>query len=146
MRCLKRNQKPLWYCTYRGKSELIDGNGNRTGEKVSLYEEPVKMFANISHATGQSSAEIFGNLENYDKVIVTDDMDCPITESTVLFIDKLPKTTEVATNEIVEAKALLGDDEIVEKLYTVPEYDYIVRRVSKSLNSVSIAVRKVTVS
>ena len=146
MRCLKRNQQPIWYCTFRGKSELIDENGNRSGEKVRLYNEPVKMFANVSHATGQSSAEIFGNLENYDKVIVTDDTDCPISESSVLFIDKLPKTTEVLSNQIVESTALLGDDETETALYIVPEYDYIVRRVSKSINSVSIAVRKVTVS
>ena len=49
------------------------------------------MLANISQATGQSNTEQFGNLENYDKVIVTDDLNCPIDENSVLFIDKEPE-------------------------------------------------------
>lgn len=36
-------------------------------------------------------ANMFGNLESYDKVLITDDMSCPIDENTVLFIDKEPE-------------------------------------------------------
>ena len=146
MRALKRNMRPFWYCTYKGEAELIDENGLRTGEKVILYENPVEMKANISPATGQSSTEQFGNLENYDKVIVTCDMDCPITESTVLFVDREPEYTSVTSHDVVEAQALFGEDEINDKTYTLPKHDYIVRRVAKSLNGISIAIQKVTVS
>ena len=146
MRTLLRNKQKFWYCTYVGEAELIDELGNRTGEKAILYSQPVEMWANISHATGFSNTEQFGNLENYDKVIVTDDMNCPITESSVLFVDKQPEYTEVTSNDVVESNTLFGDDEITEISYTLPKYDYIVRRVSPSLNSVSIAMRKVTVS
>ena len=66
---------------------------------------------------------MFGNLESYDKVLITDDMNCPIDENTVLFIDKEP--------QVVKDK---------------PLYDYTVKRVAKSLNSISIAVSKVKVS
>ena len=66
---------------------------------------------------------MFGNLESYDKVIITDDMDCPIDENTVLFIDKDP--------EFKDGK---------------PTFDYTVRRVAKSLNTISYAVSKVKVS
>ena len=123
VRCLKRNKKPFWYCRFAGKTDLTDEYGNITGEKLVTYQPAVRMEANISQATGQSNIEQFGNLENYDKVIVTDDLSCPIDENTVLFIDKAPEYSVAG----------------------VPLYDYVVRRVAKSLNSISIAVRKLSV-
>lgn len=146
MRTLRRNERYLWYCLYKGESELIDENGNRTGEKAVLYEQPVKIRANVSPATGLSNTEQFGNLENYDKVIVLCDMKCPIDENSVLFVDKEPETTEVKSYAVVESQALFGDDTVEETVLVMPKHDYIVRRIAKSINGVSIAVRKVTVS
>ena len=97
MRSLLRNQRPLYYCLYIGKEEIIDEYGNSTGQYIKYYETPVQMYANISPATGQSNTEQFGNLENYDKVIVTTWMDCPIDENSVLFIDKEPDESSVVT-------------------------------------------------
>ena len=147
MRTLKRNQQSFWYCLLddgvedetppaeeSGETEqteqtgetimatTTDDDGDDFGESVA-YEEAVQMYANISPATGQTQIEQFGNIENIDKIIVTDDMSCPIDENTVLFVDKEPETVD-----------------------GVPIYDYIVKRVSKSLNSISIAIRKVEVS
>ncbi len=119
-----RNDSPFYYCLYSDKIPIVDEYGNESGENRVVYEEPVKMYANISPASGAAQTEQFGNLENYDKVIVTRDMDCPIDENSVLFIDKEPEYS-------------LDDD---------PIYDYTVRRVAKSKNSISIAVRKVNVS
>lgn len=124
MRTMRINKRPFYYCLFSDKEPIEDEYGNETGEMRVIYEAPVQMLANISQATGQSNTEQFGNLENYDKVIVTDDLNCPIDESSVLFIDKEPEYS------------LAGD----------PMYDYTVRRVAKSINSVSIAVRKVNVS
>lgn len=121
---MKRNLKPLWYCLYKGKEPVLDDNGYESGEKQPTYEEPVQMMANVSPATGYAQTEMFGNLESYDKVIITDDMSCPIDENTVLFIDTEPSFTD-------DGK---------------PLYDYTVRRVAKSLNNISYAVRKVKVS
>ena len=139
MKTLKRNQRPFWYCLFKEKAAIIDEFGNETGESVVTYYAPVQMMANISQATGQSNTEQFGTLENYDKVIVTCDMNCPITETSVLFIDKEPEFTEVVTHI---PTAVTTTDDTVE----VPVYDYTVRRVAKSLNSISIAVSKVDVS
>ena len=119
MRCLNRNKQRFFYALYLGQiAEIVDSNGNYTGEFVPAFSAPVDMMANISPATGNSSTDMFGGLENYDKVIVTDWMDCPINEQTVLWIDKTPNDGE---------------------------HDYIVRRVARSLNSISIAVSKVKV-
>lgn len=119
-----RNDRKLWYCLYTGKEQQRDGNGNRYGEKVPTYGEPVELWANISPATGYAQTEMFGNLDSYDKVIVVKDVSCPIDENTVLFIDKEPEHNTDG--------ALM--------------YDYTVRRVAKSLNVTSIAVSKVTTS
>ena len=118
-----RNDSTFYYCLFDDTETLYDDYGNESGLRT-IYGEPVEMYANISPATGAAQTEQFGNLENYDKVIITRDMDCPIDENSVLFIDKEPEYS------------LDGD----------PIYDYTVRRVAKSLNSISIAVRKVNVS
>ena len=118
---------------------MIDEYGNESGENIVVYQNPVKMYANVSPATGQSNTEQFGNLENYDKVIVTDDLECPISESSVLFIDKQPEFKMVLTHRTTAATTI---DEYVR----VPVPDYTVLRVAKSINSISIAARKVKVS
>lgn len=123
MKCLKRNKRRFWYCLYDSEVEQTDADGNYTGETAVGYNNPVACWANISPATGQSNQEMFGNLTDYDRVIVSDDLSLPIDENSVLFIDSTPTT---------------GAGEY--------GYDYIVRRVAKSLNSVAIAVRKVEVT
>lgn len=139
MKALKRNKRPFYYCLYDEAFPLIDEYGNESSETVVTYHEAVLMEANISPATGQSMTEQFGSLENYDKVIVTDDMDCPITETSVLFIDKAPEYKDVITH----VPTAVTTSELV---VSVPVPDYTVRRVAKSLNSISIAVKRVTVS
>ena len=139
MKCLKRNQTSFYYCLYSGAERYIDESGIESGEKIVLYDEAVPMVANISPANGYSNTEQFGNLENYDKVIVYEDVDCPIDENTVLFIDKEPEYTTAETHQYI-------DDEWKEVVHNIPVYNYTVRRVAKSLNSVSIAISKVDVS
>ena len=146
MKALKRNKQPFSYCTVQTdqsgeavKREIVDEYGNCTGQYIVMYNTAVATEANISPATGQSNTEIFGNLENYDKVIVIDDVNCPIDENSVLFIEKAVSYTSVTT---YNATAVTTTTETV----SVPVYDYIVKGVAKSLNSVSLAVKKVRVS
>ena len=139
MRVLKRNKRPFYYCLYKEDRRMIDEYGNESGENIVVYQNPVEMYANVSPATGQSNTEQFGNLENYDKGIVTDDLECPISESSVLFIDKQPEFKRVLTHRTTAATTI---DEYVR----VPVPDYTVLRVAKSINSISIAARKVKVS
>lgn len=124
MKTLKRNQTPFWYLLYDRKEPIKDEYGNESGETKVVYQAAVATRANISAATGSAQVEQFGNYAGYDKVIVTDDLSCPIDENSVLFIDKEPEYDEDGT----------------------PLYDYIVKRVARSLNSVSYAVSKVSVS
>ena len=124
MRCLKRNQRKMYYCLFvSDNTPQYDEYGNELPETAKSYGAATEFHANVSAARGMSSTEQFGDLENYDKVIVTNDTNCPIDEHSVLFVDKTP---EYDTSG-------------------VPLYDYTVTRVAKSINSVAIAIRKVKV-
>lgn len=124
MKVMERNKRTFWYCLYDHSEPVIDEDGNETSEEQTFYKPVQNLRANISAASGSSQVEQFGNLAGYDKVIVLDDTSCPIDENTVLFIDKEPEYGEDGN----------------------PLYDYRVKRVAKSLNSVSIAATKVSVS
>lgn len=125
MRTLVRNKVRIYYANYRTKTPVKDEYDNLTGEYDITYEDPVEIKANVSAARGESTTRQFGEDEVYDRVIVMDDPRVPIEVSTVLWIDTLP-----------EIKADGSTD---------TPYDYIVKQVAPSLNSVSIAVSKVNV-
>lgn len=119
MRTLKRNKQTIYYALYEGKEPVYDEYGNPTGEYEVFYSEPVLLRINVSAARGEYSTRQFGEIENYDKILLTDDVNVPISETSILWIDNL---------DISEP------------------HDYVVKKIAKSLNSVSIAVSKVSVS
>ena len=146
MRALNRNKQEFSYCKLTAASAMVvDENDNATGERVPVYSSAVSMTANISPAKGYAAEEMFGKTDDYDKVIVTDDLNCPIAENDVLFIDKaVAYRTESIKVLVPPANAQVSESYVTQN-YTFPLYDYIVKRVSKSLNSVAIAVTKVKV-
>lgn len=90
-------------------------------------------MGNISAAKGESSTRQFGEDESYDKVIVHCNPKLEIDEYSVLWIDRMPvrdRTGNLALDED-------GNE-------TTP-HDYIVKRVARSINSVSVAISKVNV-
>ena len=125
MRCMLRNKSKFYYASYLGKTEIKDENGYRTGEHSIEYSNPVQCFGNISAAKGEMQSRQFGESESYDRVIVLDDINAPIDEYSILWVDTLPH--------------LNGDGS------TETPHDYVVKKVAKSLNSVSIAISKVSV-
>lgn len=126
MRTLSRNKTVFYYALYEGKEPLADEYGNATGEYGVRYSKPEKFKANISAANGKAETEQFGTNVDYDKVIVGDGIFPNIDEYSVLWIDTAP---------VFNAE---GE--------TDTPHDYIVKKVAKSLNSVSVAVSKVNVS
>ena len=97
------------------------------------YGNPVKCKGNISAARGETVSRLFGESEEYDKIIVLDDPRTPITEYAVLWVDSTP---------VVNGDGSLTTDENEEIL---SPWDYIVKKIARSLNSVSIAIAKVNV-
>ena len=125
MRCMTRNKRKFYYASYIGETEIIDEYGNHTGEYRLGYEKPTKEFGNVSAAQGEMQSRQFGESESYDKVIVLDDVNTPIDEYSILWVDTLPH---------------LNEDGSIDT-----PHDYIVKKIARSLNNVSIAISKVDV-
>lgn len=123
MRCQEKNKVTFWYCPYLRKEPVLNESGRKTGEQRIVYGDAVLVKGNISAAVGQSQAEVFGNLEQYDKVIVLEDPKFPMDENSVLFVDKNPEYAKDGQ----------------------PLYDYVVKRAARSLNAVSYAISKAVV-
>lgn len=121
MRTLERNKTSFYYALYLGKEENVDTDGNLTGTYTVLYSNPVECKGNISASSGSVQFEQFGNDLQYDKVIVLDDVNISIDENSVLWVDK----------------------EVEHDKYGNPVFDYVVKKVARSLNSVSFAISKV---
>lgn len=126
MRCMTVNKRTLYYAKYIGEHEITDEYGHSTGEYNLTYDKPMKIFGNVSAAQGEIQSRQFGESESYDKVLVLEDRDTPIDEYSVLWVDTLPHLNEDGSTDT--------------------PHDYVVRRVARSLNGVSIAISKVDVS
>lgn len=125
MRCMVRNKSKFYYAQYIDETETIDEYGNATGEYEVSYGNPIKTLGNVSAAQGEMQSRQFGESESYDKVIVLDDRNVPIDEHSILWVDTLPHLNEDGTTDT--------------------PHDYIVKRIARSMNGVSIAISKVVV-
>lgn len=125
MRCMVRNKTKFFHASYIGETEITDDNGKATGEYKVSYSNPLEVFGNISAAQGEMQSRQFGESESYDKVIVLDDRDTPINEYSILWVDTLPHLNVDGSTDT--------------------PHDYEVKKVARSLNSVSIAIGKVDV-
>ena len=128
MRSLARNKQKIYYSLYTGQSsDIRDEYGNVTGEPQLTYADPVEYHINVSAARGTADLEQFGINENYTKTMVTNDVNCPISETTRLWIDK---------------EAMVTEDEVT----TITPHNYVVVSVARSINSVTYAIKEVSVT
>ena len=119
MRSLNRNKRTIWYSNAYLKQKVYDADGNFTGDWEFTGDDPTEFRINFSPATGEAEQEVFGIIKDYQRVMVTNDMTCPIKETYVLWVNNDPKT------EL---------------------YDYVVRRRADSINSIAFLIEEVNVS
>ena len=121
MRTMLRNQTPFWYQVYEGEKAIVV-NGLNTGRSKPSYSKAVECRGVISVATGWAEEQVFGNLEEYDRVITLSDHSVPITETSRIYLT---------------APSVDGEGNVTSRP------DYIVKRVADSLNFRFIAIGKV---
>lgn len=126
MRCMNRNKVKFYYALYKSREPILNEQGRKTGQYKVIHGNPIEGHANISAAKGETQARQFGENESYDKVIVMDFITPPIDEYSILWVDTMPELNDAGE--------------------VITPHDYVVKKVAKSLNSVSIAISKVTVS
>lgn len=116
MRDAEKNKVCIFYAL-RNVAKDKDEWGNT--KDVTTYGEPIKLKISVSANKGEASAQAFGADLRYDREMVIHDMSCPIDEYSRLWLDGR-ETTET--------------------------HNYEVAAVSKSLNCIRYAVRRVNVS
>ena len=118
MKILKRNKKVFYYALVKGLDKLRDENGLSTGENVVSYHKAVKAEGSIIGQSDEYVRSVFGGFRDYEKVIVLDDMTCPIVEDSILFVEKEPEYDT----------------------FGIPLNDYVIKRIEKTLNFLFIAI------
>lgn len=119
MRNLRRNLQKVYFKLYEGAQEIIDQYGNATGSYIPKYSELKSAMLCVSPNKGSSDVQQFGSLEDYDRTMTTAGTTCPIDEDAILWLD--------------------GAD-------TNGPYNYIVKKRAPWKNSISFAIKRVTVS
>ena len=74
MRNLKRNQQMIYY------SNLTEECKDEWGNDSCGYGEPQKLMISVSPNTGKTNQYGFGTHLEYDRTMVTTDLNCPINE------------------------------------------------------------------
>lgn len=134
MRCMNRNKVKFYYALYESREPIMNQYGKPSGQHKVIYGNPIEEYANISAAKGETQTRQFGENESYDKVIVMDLGTPSIDEYSILWVDTEPQLNEDGSLAVNDK----GD--------VITPHDYVVKKVAKSLNNVSIAISKVTVS
>lgn len=126
MRSMTRNRRSFYYADLISVGMSQDADGNYV-ENVMTYSNPVKAEGVITPASGEAQMQLFGMNELYDKAITLNLGENFLEIGSVLWVDVVP---------VIDEKTGKTDT----------PYDYIVVKVSNSLNFVNVAIRKVDVS
>lgn len=116
MRTVKRNKRPVAYAFYNGVTELLDDDGNYTGEYEVSYTAPVKTLMNVSGGRGQADIALFGLTQTFARTATTEDLKTPFNTQTVFWVETNPDTEP---------------------------FDYRVVAVSRTINQVVLALSEV---
>ena len=120
MRASIRDKRHVAYAFYDGMTEMVDGDGNYTGEHEITYTTPVKTLMNVSGGRGQSDVSLFGLTDTFARTAVTDDLTTPFDTTTVFWVECDPDTEPFnyrvvavsrTINQVVLALAEVENDE-----------------------------------
>lgn len=92
MRNARKNDRRMWYALYDGKKMVYDSDGRPTLEYTEGYSSPVEFYANLSAGSSDADEQPFGQNVQYDRIILTHDMSCPINEHSLIWVHKEPET------------------------------------------------------
>ena len=90
MRTLQRNKRTIYYALYNGVQEVVDSDGNYTGEQEVSYGEVQTAKMNVSGGRGQAEIELFGVDNPFTRSAVTDDLTTPFNTDTIFWFEADP--------------------------------------------------------
>ena len=118
----ERNKRTVWYALYKGTTEIVDSDGNKTGERLPVYGKVQAMRVNISGTSGLTNNNLSGKVEYqpygqqnmYVMTLNPLPSDCRIDEMSVFWVDTKPVLKEDGTTDT--------------------PYDHVIYRIAGSLN------------
>ena len=116
MRVVRRNRRPVAYAFYSGETDVVNDDGEYTGEHTVTYTQPVKALMNVSGGRGQADIALFGLTDTFSRTATTEDLDTKFDNETVFWIENDPDKDP---------------------------FDYRVVAVSRTINQVVIALAEV---
>ena len=119
MRTTQRDKRPVYYAFFDGITELLDENGDYTGEYEITYSEPIKAYMNVSGGRGQADIALFGLTQTFSRTATTQDLDTPFNTEMVFWVECDPETAP---------------------------FNYRVAAISRTINQVVLALAEVDVS
>lgn len=125
MRTMTRNRQTFYEAAHFSTAMGTDKDGNYT-EPMTTYDEVRAHEGVITPASGTATTQLFGMNEIYDKVITLNQGENYLAVGSVLWVDTMPTFDD--KGKVTNA------------------HDYIVVRVSPSLNFVNVAIKKVNVA
>ena len=93
MRTTQRDKRTIWYALYQGLSEVLDSNGDFTGEQKVSYSVPIKARMNVSGSRGAATIEYFGIDNPFTHTVITDDLTTDFTTDTIWWFGVTPGKT-----------------------------------------------------
>lgn len=118
----ERNKRTVWYALYEGTTEIVDSDGNKTGERLPVYGKVRAIRVNISGTSGLTNNNLSGKVEYqpygqqnmYVMTLNPLPPDCRIDEMSVFWVDTKPVLKEDGTTDT--------------------PYDHVIYRIAGSLN------------
>lgn len=92
MRTVQRNKREISYALYSGVTDVVDSEGNLTGEQTITYATPVTTRMNVSGGRGRAEIELFGVENPFTHTVVTDDLTTPFDTDTIWWFEANPLT------------------------------------------------------
>lgn len=90
MKTLNRNCIWIYYALVAEEADTYDEYGNLTGCPELVYAAPMRAKMAFGTRQGGISLTAHGLEDNYQQRLITDDMSCPITTGTIIWIDAYP--------------------------------------------------------
>ncbi len=90
MKVLNRNCITVYYSLVAAETDTYDEYGNLTGSPRLTYTPPTAARMAFGVRSGGISLTAHGLEENYQQTLLTDDLECPITTGTILWIGVSP--------------------------------------------------------
>lgn len=140
MRCLDRDKQWVLVSFFVEKVACKDDKGRLTGKHEVIRTEPIPLLCSVSASKGTAENSPFGIDLDYDKTVIIEDVDYPIDESSVLWVDNFqcsgPDPSDGQEDDV---------DDGFSQVLTDKPHDYTVKRITKSPNCLAVAIKRVEV-